>query len=74
MLDATGANALEETIAELEARGVTVLLKGIRDQHRQALTSVGALRRLASEHHVFDTLPEAIAHAELHVRRDLAAA
>jgi SulP family sulfate permease len=72
VLDATGANALEQTIEELEARGVTVLLKGVPSQHRQALASVGAFERLASEHHVFDTLPAAIAHAETHVHRALA--
>ncbi len=72
VLDATGANALEETIEELEARGVTVLLKGIPSQHRQALASVGAFERLASEHHIFESLPEAIIHAETHVHRALA--
>ena len=69
MIDATGANALNETIAELEGRGITVLLKGIRPEHRRALDSSGALGRLASEHHMFDTLDAAIAHARLHVER-----
>ncbi len=71
MLDATGAAALEETIAELEGRGITVLLKGVRPEHLQALTAVGAFSRLASERHLFDNLDDAIEHARTHVRRHL---
>jgi SulP family sulfate permease len=67
MLDATGAQALGEIITTLQARGVTVLLKGIRPRHRQLLEAVGALDRLAKEHHMFDTLEAAIAHAKKHV-------
>ncbi len=74
VIDATGAHALNETIAELEGRGVTVLLKGVRPEHRQALASAGAIDRLASEHHQFDTLDAAIAHARMHVQRELPAA
>jgi SulP family sulfate permease len=74
VIDATGANALNETISELQARGIVVLLKGIRPEHRQALASAGALNRLGSQHHLFDTLDEAIAHARLHVARELPAA
>ncbi len=70
MIDATGANALNETIAELESRGITVLLKGVRPEHRRALDSAGAIEHLASEHHIFDTLDGAIAHARLHVERN----
>lgn len=57
-----------------EGRGVTVLLKGVRPEHRQALASAGAIDRLASEHHLFDTLDAAIAHARMHVQRELPAA
>ncbi len=71
VLDATGANALEETVAELEGRGITVLLKGIRPEHRRALHAVGAIDRLGSDHHIFDNLDAAIAHARLHVTRQL---
>ena len=69
MIDATGANALNETITELEGRGITVLLKGIRPEHRRALESSGAIGRLASEQHIFETLDAAITHARLHVER-----
>ncbi len=71
MLDATGAAALEETITELEGRGITVLLKGVRPEHHQTLTAVGAFGRLASERHLFDNLNDAIEHGRIHVRRHL---
>ncbi|MET0920300.1 MAG: SulP family inorganic anion transporter [Acidimicrobiia bacterium] len=71
VVDATGAAALEETVAELERRGITVLLKGVRPEHQQPFAAVGTFRRLAHERHVFDDLGEAIEHARAHVRRDL---
>ena len=67
VLDATGAQALGEIVATLQARGITVLLKGIRPRHRRLLEAVGALDQLAEEHHLFDTLEAAIAHAKKHV-------
>ena len=69
VLDATGAQALGEIIAELERRGITVLLKGPRAPHRRTLEAVGALAELAHEHHVFESFDEAVAHARLHVAR-----
>jgi sulfate permease, SulP family len=71
VLDATGAQALGEIVADLEGRGVTVLLKGARPEHRRTLVAVGALDRLAHERHLFDDLDDAVAHARLHVRRTL---
>jgi SulP family sulfate permease len=70
VLDATGAHALAEIVADLERRHITVLLKGLRPEHERLLRAVGAIDRLASEHHVFATLDDAIAHARLHVARD----
>lgn len=67
VLDATGAQALGEIMSTLEARGVTVLLKGIRPRHRRLLEAVGAIDPAAGEHHLFDTLEAAIAHARTHV-------
>ena len=69
MLDATGAHALSEIVAELEARGITVLLKGPRPEHLRLLHAVGALDRLAHENHLFTDLDTAVAHAQLHARR-----
>jgi SulP family sulfate permease len=70
VLDATGANALGEIVRELEARGITVLLKGVRPEHLRILQAVGVLDRLAHERHIFDHLPDAIAHARSHLSRD----
>jgi SulP family sulfate permease len=69
VLDATGAQALGEIVAELESRGITVLLKGMRPQHRRVLEAVGTLDHLAHEHHLFDTLDDAVTHARLHLAR-----
>jgi SulP family sulfate permease len=69
VLDATGAHALGEIVTELEDRGVTVLLKGIRPAHHRVLHAVGALDRLAHERHVFDDLDAAITHARHHIAR-----
>jgi sulfate permease, SulP family len=73
LLDATGAKALGEAIEELEARGITVLLKGIRPHHRHLLSATGALGKLRHENHLFTDLGEAAAHARSHVRRAQAA-
>lgn len=63
LVDATGAHALAELVATLERAGVTVLVKGVQEQHRSVLTRVGVLDELASEHHLFDDLDAAVAHA-----------
>jgi SulP family sulfate permease len=68
-IDATGAVVLADTITRLEGRGITVLLSGVRAQHEQVLASLGVYDRLASEHHLFDNTPEAIAYARGHVSR-----
>lgn len=67
VLDATGARALGEIVADLEHRGITVLLKGPRPEHERILRSVGALDQLATEQHVFADLDDAIGHARTHV-------
>jgi SulP family sulfate permease len=69
VLDATGAHALGEIVAELEARRITVLLKGPRREHLRTLRAVGVLDRLAHENHLFDHLDDALDHARAHVRR-----
>jgi SulP family sulfate permease len=68
-IDATGATLLADTITRLEARGITVLLSGVRTHQEQVLTSLGVYDQLATEHHLFDTTPEAIAHARVHAAR-----
>jgi sulfate permease, SulP family len=71
VLDATGAQALGEIVSDLEARGITVLLKGVRPEHHRILSAVGALDRLAHANHVFDTLDAALDHARRHVERSV---
>ncbi|RSD11816.1 SulP family inorganic anion transporter [Amycolatopsis eburnea] len=69
LLDATGAKALGDAIEELEARGVTVLLKGIQDQHQHLLATTGALAKLRHGNHLFASFDDAAAHARSHVQR-----
>ncbi|AEE46765.1 SulP family inorganic anion transporter [Cellulomonas fimi] len=73
LVDATGAHALGELVADLERSGVTVLVKGVQDRHRQLLTRVGVLDELRHESHLFDDLDRALAHARSHVGRRVAA-
>jgi sulfate permease, SulP family len=68
-LDATGAHALGEIVDELESRGITVLLKGVRPHHRRILDAVGTLDRLAHQRHLFDNLDDAVTHAHVHLAR-----
>lgn len=68
-IDATGAVLLGDIISRLEARGITVLMSGVRAEHAQVLRELGTYERLAHERHLFDRTPEAIAHARLHVAR-----
>lgn len=69
LLDATGARALGEVAEQLHERGITVLLKGASPDHTRLLHAVGALAPVAARGHVFDTLPDAVAHAREHVAR-----
>ncbi len=67
MLDATGAHTLAEIAGELESRGITVIIKGIRPEHFTLLSNVGIFEALRHENHVIDSLDDAIAHARSHV-------
>lgn len=69
IIDATGANALSELIAALERRAATVLLKGVRPEHRPILEQLGVITALRHPHHLFDELEPALAHARDHIRR-----
>lgn len=68
VLDASGANALAEIVTDLRRRGIVVLLKGLRPEHRHLARSVGVLDALGDEQHLFDDLDAALAHARSHVR------
>jgi MFS superfamily sulfate permease-like transporter len=68
-IDATGAHVLADTVSRLEGRGITVLLSGVRAHHERVLRELGVYDRLAHEHHLFSTTPEAIEHARVHAAR-----
>jgi SulP family sulfate permease len=70
-IDATGASVLADTIQRLEHRKVSVLLSGIRPEHRPILVRLGVLDQLGSPHHEFESTPRAIAHARDHAHRFL---
>ena len=67
MLDATGAHTLAEIASELESRGITVIIKGVRPEHAELLANVGVFESLRHEKHLLDSLDYAIAHARTHV-------
>ncbi|MGB2922542.1 MAG: SulP family inorganic anion transporter [Mycobacterium sp.] len=69
MLDATGAHTLAQICAELEGRGITVIIKGVRPEHNALLANVGVFESLRHERHLVDTLDDAIEHARAHVSR-----
>jgi SulP family sulfate permease len=66
MLDATGAHTLAEITTELEARGITVIIKGVQPEHMNLLANVGVFDSLRHENHLMDSLDEAIVHARSH--------
>jgi len=68
MLDATGARTLAQIADGLEARGVTVIIKGVQPEHLQLLANVGAIDALRHENHLIDSLDDAVAHARTHIR------
>ncbi|MCA0293968.1 MAG: SulP family inorganic anion transporter [Actinobacteria bacterium] len=72
LLDPTGAHRLTEIMELLEARGVTVLLKGLRRRHERMAGRAGVLAALRTREHQFDDLDVAVAHARDHVARQLA--
>ncbi|WP_328362538.1 SulP family inorganic anion transporter [Mycobacterium sp. NBC_00419] len=67
MLDATGAHTLAEIAEELESRGITVIIKGVRPEHMTLLENMGIVDALRHENHLIDSFDEAIAHARSHV-------
>jgi SulP family sulfate permease len=73
VLDSTGAQALGDLIAHLQARGITVLLASLRAEHCRLLDRVGVLARLAHANHLLPTIDDALAHARRHHVRNRAA-
>ena len=71
-LDATGAKVLGTIVTEVEARGKTAIIKGIRPEHMDLAIRVGALDALRHENHLLEDLDAAVAHARSHITRELA--
>lgn len=71
IMDASGAHALTEIIADLRRRGITVLLKGLDAQQLKVAASVGVLDALGTSQHYYTDLAAAIAHARNHVHFEL---
>ncbi|AZU01369.1 SulP family inorganic anion transporter [Brevibacterium linens] len=69
LVDATGAHILTEMVTALERRGITVLIKGVRDSQAGLFEQVGVLAALRHHRHLFDELPAALDHARSHVER-----
>jgi sulfate permease, SulP family len=67
MLDASGAHTLAQISTELDARGITVIIKGVRPEHMDLLANVGVFEALRHENHLLDSLDAAIVHARTHV-------
>ncbi|MFI5541141.1 SulP family inorganic anion transporter [Nocardia sp. NPDC051900] len=66
-LDTTGALVLKDAIGKLEQRHITVLMSGLRQDHRSRLAAIGALPA-GGDAHIFAHTPEAIAHARGYTR------
>ena len=62
-LDATGGLMLDDAIAQLERRGIAVLVSGVKPGHREVLLRLGTAPHLREQGRVFATTPDAIAHA-----------
>ena len=69
LVDATGARTLTDLVTALEQRGITVLVKGIRQEHASLLGRLGLIDSLRHPHHLFADLAPAVAHARSHVAR-----
>lgn len=69
-VDATGAQVLAQIVRSLERRGITVLIKGVRDSHSDLFRSVGVLAALRHHKHLFVDFDSALEHARSHVERE----
>ena len=69
-VDASGALVVKEAIEGLERRGVVVLMSGVKDSHRRALTATGVLDRLDERGRLFTDTEAAVVAARLMVLPD----
>ena len=62
-IDATGARVLGDAIAQLERRGIVVLLSGVAADHEDVLAALGVADDLRRRGRLFATTPAAIERA-----------
>lgn len=67
VLDSTGAHALDAVIEDLNSRGMTVILKGLRPEHEKLLTALGVTTREDGKCVNCRTLDEAISTARSNI-------
>ena len=72
LVDASGARVLADLTQSLERRGITVLIKGMRDDHERLFRSVGVLSSLRHHKHLFADMDSAVQHARSHIERERA--
>lgn len=72
IIDSTGAHRLTELMELLEARGTTVLIKGLRPEHHAMAHRSGIISSLRHEAHLYADLGPAVEHAREHVALRLA--
>jgi len=70
-IDASGAQSVGEIIRELHKKRIDVFLQGVFPAQRQILERSNALSAVTADHHIFEDLSDALAHARSHVRRTL---
>lgn len=68
-MDATGGMVLRDTVAQLNRRGVVVLLSGVKDPHGKVLATLGVTELIGGDEHVFADTRSAVEHARSHVAR-----
>ena len=69
LVDATGAHSLAEMVTQLEQRGITVLIKGVRPQHLTLMRRLQVFSALRHRNHLFEDLAPAVEHARSHILR-----
>jgi SulP family sulfate permease len=58
---------LGDAIDKLTARGILVLVSGIREDHLNRLDALGALDELHADGRIFPSTPDAIGYARAHL-------
>src|SRR5690625_7079133 len=66
VMDASGAQALNEIIADLRRRGMTVLLKGLDANQLKLARSLGVIDALGTSRHYMTDMAAAVARSEEH--------